>query len=415
VPLFSRLACCVYLHQKQTIMKRYFVVILMLIAVMDTACNKIVENLPGKGGRPHENRDHPLKDSIQAIMNRYVTAGIPGIQVAVKNSEGWYFAEGGYGSAESKTPIRPGAATWLFSITKPYTASLVMKQKEKGLINLDLTIAHYLPDTIAQRITGSDRITVRNLLNHSSGLADFIELPDYLAAQFTHPLEQPAVPEIVQMVMDQDLEFEPGTDFNYSNTNYLLLQIILEKLTGKTYEQLLSDGIIEPLHLQQTYFHVSNPQISSLGFPEYYVDLKGDGQLTNATRWNNALGNGSYGWGGIAATPSDAILFFEALMKGQVVNKASLQEMKTWIQGKASSIPDYGLGMEYFQYAEGSTPQMGHEGDGIGCSTMIMYVPDNDTYLFINTTVGRKLGGPFLTKIIDLKNELSSYVARWRK
>ena len=396
-------------------MKKYFVVILMFFAIMNTGCHKIIENLPGNGGGTLENKTHPLKDSLQLIINRYIAEGIPGIQVAVKNNDGWYFTGGGVSGIENKIPIKAETATWLFSITKPYTASLVMMQKEKGLLNLDLPIARYLPDSIAREIRGSDKIAVRNLLNHSSGLPDFIELPAYLSLQFTNPLNQPKLHEIVQMVYGLDPEFEPGTDFNYSNTNYLLLQVMLENVTGKSYAQLLRTMILEPLKLQHTYYQLNDSQIRALGFPDYYVDLKGNGMLTNATAWNNALGNGSRGWGGIAGTPADAILFFEALMNGKVVSRASLTEMKTWVQGKSSTIPDYGLGVEHFQYASGSTPQVGHEGDGIGCSTMIMYVPDNNTYLFINATVGRKLGGPFLLKVIDLKNELSAYVAKWRK
>ncbi|HYH14535.1 MAG TPA: serine hydrolase, partial [Flavisolibacter sp.] len=169
-----------------------------------------------------------------------------------------------------------------------------------------------------------------------------------------------------------------------------------------------------PLNLQETYYAPTDEMNISLGFPNYYLDRHGNEQLENATAWNNTIGRACAGWGGIAATSADAIRFYEALMKGQVVNNTSLQEMKTWFQGKGSSDPNYGFGLEYFQYAAGTTPQLGHEGDGIGNSTMLLYTPDNDTYLFINITVGRKLAGPYLFKITDMKNELGKYVAQWR-
>ena len=153
---------------------------------------------------------------------------------------------------------------------------------------------------------------------------------------------------------------------------------------------------------------------TALKFPNYYFDATGSGQLQNVTTWNHYLGNASYGWGGIAGTPVDAILFYEALMKGKVVKQSSLQQMTDWFQGEDADTPNYGLGIEYWQFLEGSTPQRGHEGDGVGNSTMILYVPDNNTYLFINCTAGRLVPGPFLFKITDFKNELGKYVAGWR-
>ena len=216
------------------------------------------------------------------------------------------------------------------------------------------------------------------------------------------------------MLKEQKLRSTPGEEYFYSNTNYLLITLILENITGKSYTQLLEEEIFQPLHLQHTYFAPTEEQTFTLGFPNYYVDRYAKDQLENATAWNSALGRASLGWGGIAATSSDAILFYEALMNGQVVSNSSLQEMKTWFQGKSSPAPDYGLGLEYYQYADGTTPQFGHEGDGIGSSTMLLYIPDNDTYLFINVTVGRKLFGPYLYKVTDFKNELCKAVAQWR-
>lgn len=360
------------------------------------------------------NTAHPMKDSVEAIMARYIAKGIPGIQVAIKNDDGWYTTAGGYASLETKTPLQPCAAGWLFSLTKAYTATLVMQQHEGGKINLEGYIKDYLPTDVASHIKGSDRITVRMLLNHSSGIINFTDLPEYMTGQFNNPADQPSISEMLKMVYDKDLLSPPGTKYFYSNTNYLLLYVLLETVTGKPYQQLLQTGILNPLQLRQTYYNVLPAKATALGFPNYYFDRYAKDQLENVTLWNHYVGNASYGWGGIAATPTDAILFYEALMQGRVVSNASLQQMITWFQGEGSDAPNYGLGIEYWQFHPGSTPQRGHEGDGIGNSTMILYVPDNNTYLFINCTAGRKLFGPYLFKVTDLKNELGRYVARWR-
>ena len=360
------------------------------------------------------NNTHPMKDSIEAIVARYIAKGIPGIQVTVKNDDGWYATAGGYASLETKAPMQACAAGWLFSLTKAYTASLVMQQHEGGKINLEGYIKNYLPSDVAARIKGSDHITVRMLLNHSSGILNFTDLPEYMTGQFNNPADQPTISEMLAMVYDKELLSPPGTRYFYSNTNYLLLYVILETVTGKPYQQLLQTGILNPLQLRETYYNVAPARATALHFPNYYFDRYAKDQLENVTLWNHYVGNASYGWGGIAGTPADAIRFYEALMQGKVVSAASLQQMTTWFQGEGSDAPNYGLGIEYWQFHPGSTPQRGHEGDGIGNSTMILYVPDNNTYLFINCTAGRKLFGPYLFKVTDFKNELGRYVARWR-
>ena len=359
------------------------------------------------------NPGHPMKDSLQFIIDQYVGKGIPGVQVVVNNNDGWLHITAGDAKVESKSPFKPSGTSWLFSITKTYTAVLVMKQIEKNSINPDHFIKDYLPENTLSNIEGNDKITVRMLLNHTSGIVNVTELPEFIVGQLNDPLNQPSVAERLAMVKGKPLEFEPGTDFIYSNTNYLLLQLMLEHVTGKSYEQLLRSEILQPLKLEHTYLKVSDQQAVNLGLPNYYFDRHANEQLENITAWNNALANASDGYGGIAATPADAVNFYDALLKGKVVSTSSLQEMKTWVSGETSTEPEYGEGFEYWQFKDGSTPQFGHEGDGIGCSTQLFYVPDNHTILYININVGRQLFGPYLFKITDMKRELCRYAANW--
>lgn len=360
------------------------------------------------------NNQHPMKDSLQWLVNKYVADGIPGLQVAVRNPQGFYVASGGYTDIDKQKAWEPCTPSLLFSITKTYTAALVMKYRDKGLIDLNKPITTYLDAVVSSKVSHAADITVRMLLNHSSGIVNIIEQPEFLAIQFNDPFHQPSAAQLLQMIQDKPLLFEPGSDFSYSNTNYLLLQLMLEKLSGKPYGKILEAELLKPLKLQQTWYSLPEKRAQQLDFPQYYFDRQGNGQLENGTRWNLALGEGSMGYGGIAATAHDVTAFYEALVKGRVMSADALREMTTWFKGKESAQPDYGLGIEYFQYLPGSTPQMGHEGDGIACTTMILYIPDNQTVLYINCIVGRKLGGPFLSKTIELKNEISRYAARWR-
>lgn len=392
-------------------MKNYLFLFAALTLFVFPACRKDLLQQPVVtcfNNNIPNNPYHPMKDSVEAIIARYINKGIPGIQVAVKNDHGWYITAGGYSRIETREKLQPCAGSWQFSLTKAYTAALVMKQHERGMINLDAKIAQYLPASIGNRLKGSDQVSVRMLLNHSSGIINFTELPAYMTGQFNNPADQPGIPEILEMIYDKELLSTPGSTYYYSNTNYLLLYLVLENITGKTYRQLLMTDILQPLQLNQTYYAISPAKATALNFPNYYFDRYANNQLENVTLWNHYIGEASYGWGGIASTPADAVLFYEALMQGRVVSNASLTQMTTWFQ------QSYGFGIEYWQFMPGSTPQRGHEGDGIGNSTMILYVPDNNTYLYINCTAGRKLFGPYLFKITDLKNELAAYVSKWR-
>jgi D-alanyl-D-alanine carboxypeptidase len=398
-------------------MKKYIFVFIACTVFAGISCNKEYNTPPVNqcNGSIAVNPVHPMKDSLQAIIKKYIAIGLPGVQVTVKNDYGWYMTSGGYARTESKDTMQPCSVSWIFSITKTYTASLIMKQKEKGKIDLDVPVKTYLPESTSNSIIGTDKISIRNLLNHSSGLVDFTELPEFLSAQFSNPLNQPTIPQIIDMLKGKQLLSEPGAVYKYCNTNYLLLTLILQQVSGKSYDQLLKSEIIQSLHIQKTYFHLAEQKMQSIGFPNYYFDRNANEQLENVTPWNNALGNACEGWGGIAATPADVITFYEALMNGKVVSNRSLKEMTTWFRGDNSETPDYGFGLEYYQYDGKGLPQIGHEGDGIGNSTMILYVPANNTYIYINVTVGRKIPGPYLFKITDFKNEICRYIARWRQ
>ena len=358
---------------------------------------------------------HPMKDSIQVILDKYIKRGVPGIQVMLKNDKGWLHVTAGFSNIHTRDTFRACTPGWLFSITKTYTAVLVLKLWEQGKIDLAGKIGDYLPSHILQNITGYEKITVTQLLNHSSGIINLTDLPQFMVEQFNAPLKQPGELQRLSMVKGKPAQFEPGTDFQYSNTNYLLLQLLLEEVTGKDYGSLLSSLITVPLQLEQTYYGLSQEMTEQMGFPAAYFDRHANNQLENVTRWNNAVANGSTGYGGIAATPDNVIRFYEALVNGKVLTAPALRMMQQWFRGKVSGQPDYGLGLEYFQFDRLlGPPQFGHEGDGIGSSTQVMFVPATGTTAFITCNAGRKLFGPYLFHITDLKNELSRYLASTR-
>lgn len=361
-----------------------------------------------------ENPQHPLKDSIDSILEKYRKKGLPGVEVVLKNEAGWYRKAVGLAQLENLLPYQAGSPSWYFSISKIFTATLLMQLKESGQIDLDSSAEGYLSPEIASFIPGVRQISVRDLLRHSSGLINLTELPEFQVGQLNHPLKQPGIVEKLKMLQGKPLAFTPGSDFLYSNSNYLLLHCILERVSGQSYETLLRQRILEPLHLQHIYGSLSDSSLPAMGFPDFYFDRYANEQLENCSKWNAALARASEGYGQLAGTGDDAIRFLEALLENKVVSAGSVDEMKTGFSGAGSAEALYGLGLEFYQYDPGSARQFGHEGDGIGCSTQLLYVPANHSFLYINCTAGRQLAGPYLFLITDMKNEICRYVSRWR-
>jgi D-alanyl-D-alanine carboxypeptidase len=391
---------------------------ILLIAGLLTACQKELYRKPVTTvpGRIDANPNHPMKDSLVSLVQKHIANGIPGMQVMVKNADGWYVVNGGYASVETRQPMTDNMAAWVYSISKTYLAAIMLRLSERGLVKLDAPAANYLSKDILSQLANGDKFTVRQLLNHSTGLRNHTTEPAYQLAQLNSPLQQPNLAEKVKFVYDRPALFEPGTDFAYSNTGYALLQWIAEKVTGKGYAQILREEIIEPLNLGKTYYHVSDEQLQQLGAPNYYFERFNNGVLENVTKWHNGIAHGLEGYGGIIANGSDVIRFMEGLIKGNVVSNASLAQMRTWITGKNSDEPDYGLGLEYYGKYNKQEPTVtyGHEGDGLGGTTQILYVPANDTYLFITMNAGRQIFGQYLFKTVDAKVDVCRYVATYR-
>lgn len=362
------------------------------------------------------NSNHPMKDSLTFLVNKHIGKGVTGAQVMVKNADGLFVVNGGYAKVENKVPMTDHLTAWIYSISKTYLAVTALRLKEKGLLNLDVKISDYLPTAVVEPLANGKRITVRQLMNHTSGLRNHTVEPSFQLYQLNNPLTVLSLEKKISFIHNKPALFEPGTDFFYSNSGYTLLQWVVEKAAGKPYAQVLREEILQPLNLTKTLYAVTDEQMTVLGFPNYYFERYNNGQIENVTQWHNAIAKGLQGYGGIAANGLDVIRFMEALINGQIISNASLQEMRTWVQGKSSTEPDYGLGFEYYGRYNKTEPTVtyGHEGDGLGGTTQVIYVPANNTYLFITINAGRQLFGEYLFKTSDMKIDLCRYVATYR-
>lgn len=234
-------------------------------------------------------------------------------------------------SADIHTKYRIG------SITKLFSSVLIFQLIEEGVIKLDDRLEKYFPD-----LPNADKITIQNMLYHRSGLHDYTRdtnFPDWM--------NKPRSPEeMLKIIKEKGSDFEPGTYADYSNSNYLLLGYIIEKVCKMPYAAALKERITAKLNLKNTYF--GNPIDVKKNESASYKYADNNWHIEKETDLNIHGGAGA-----IVSTPGDMVKFIDALFSYKLVNKTSLTQMKTLVDG-------YGMGIFANKYSD--KPSFGHNG-----------------------------------------------------
>lgn len=235
------------------------------------------------------------------------------------------------------------------SISKTFTSVMVMKAVEKGKISLDQTIGKYFP-----MVPNAEKITVGQLLQHRSGIHSFTDNPDYLT-WCTQPKTRE---ELLAIIAGGKSEFEPGSKAAYSNSNYVLLSILLEKIYRKPYGRLLKKQITKPLGLKYTALggKIDPEKNQSLSY-KYDHGWKSEPETDISV---------PLGAGGIVSTPSDLVKFSDALFGGKVVSAKSLAQMMDFRD-------QFGLGLIRLPFYDRMAP--GHTGGIDGFASVFCHFP----------------------------------------
>ncbi|WNJ17118.1 serine hydrolase domain-containing protein [Pontibacter sp. G13] len=236
----------------------------------------------------------PLPDTLQGQLDQAIDHGFEGV-VAYVDQAGKppQYLAAGWHNRESQIPARPDALFKIASISKLYDAVAVTKLVHDGRLSLDKTVADYLPD-LSGRIEYADEITLRMMIQHRSGIPNFTDAPNFWAAP-TQSYE-----EALALILDQPAHFEPGTDYAYCNTNYLLINRIMDEELGYGNFQFIQEEILAPLNLTHTFSSLSEVDLELVmsGYHEGYPhDLKADEH-------------------GMMATAEDVGIFLRALNNG---------------------------------------------------------------------------------------------------
>ncbi|MDG4859048.1 serine hydrolase [Streptomyces sp. T-3] len=300
---------------------------------------------------------------LRALMHRLTTVdGAPGALLETRDRYRSTVLTSGVADINSLAPVDRDSRFRIGSLTKPFVATAVLQLVGEDRVDLDAPVERYLPGIIRG---GDDdqKITVRHLLQHTSGLPDYLDHLNPMEI-VNDPLAHYDTRELVNIALAQPrAPYAPGEDWNYSNTNYLLAGMLIEKVTGRPYGQEIHRRIIEPLQLRETSVPGDASTIDG-PHPRGYVRPGPNAPLMDLTEINPSVAGAS---GEMISSAGDLNRFLDALLRGRLLRPAQLKEMMstqdTGDEGRA-----YGLGLESNELDCGGL-YWGHGGDIFGYQT----------------------------------------------
>ncbi|MET7441493.1 serine hydrolase domain-containing protein [Streptomyces sp. NPDC004082] len=301
--------------------------------------------------------------ATQAAIDAAVAGGIPGVAAEARDTTGVWKTASGVGDLKTGEPRGKNDRFRVGHLTSTFVAAVLLQMEAEHKLSLDDTVERHLPGLVRGNGNDGNAITVRQLLNHTSGLADYFADSDYVATYvqgegyLQHRYDTLPHDKRVKVALAHAPVFAPGSRHGFSNTNDVLAAMVVEKVGGRSYEDEVRKRIIEPLGLKATSTPGTGAQLpepSSRGYSKLFYDTQPD-RIDDVTEVN-----GSQLWGNtdVISSAGDLNRFYGALLRGKLLPAQQLKEMKTTVVNPDFPISSYGLGIERLT---------------LGCGTSIWY------------------------------------------
>ena len=315
------------------------------------------------------------KEQVLSAAQNLVDGGFPAALTAVRDKDGNTIgAAAGVGNLETGEAPPLDGEVRIGSNTKTFTAVVTMQLVQEGKITLDEPIETYLPGLIHGEGIDASKITVRQLLQHTSGLpeyTDYIGLEDKV---FENRDIYYSPRDLIDIALSKPAAFEPGSQFRYTNTNYIVLSLLAEKVTHRPLAEQITKRIIEPLGLTHTYLPGPGEENIRGTHPHAYT-RNNQGQLEDITRQDPSAAGGA---GAMISTPSELTKFLQATFNGTLLNQDSITEMKKTVEASdLIGVPGSGYGLGIFSMPLSCGGEAwGHSGGIPGYGSYNMVGPD---------------------------------------
>lgn len=295
-------------------------------------------------------------DRVQSLLDRWASEGRGGVAVALAGHDKELTVAAAGSAGPDGGPVEPGSAFRVGSLSKTFVAVMLLQLVDDGTIGLDDYVVGHAP-----KLTIAKGVTIRQLLAHRSGLPEYAD-SELAPAVIADPARTWAPADVLKLVADQPRDFAPGAKFAYSNTNYIVAGLLLERVTGKTLAENLRSRIVEPLGLESTYFAPDDTGSPIGGFSN---SLPG-GDTSGASY--RALETTAGAAGALVSTASDLAIFIRALAHGRLLDKQTYAQM-------TKGLPDTGQTLGIFAADPPSTTGISNSGNVPGFTAYMQYDP----------------------------------------
>ncbi len=326
---------------------------------------------------------HPKNATLNNLIEKYRQKGLPGISLLVNDVNGTWYGSTGKADIEKNIDFLPGTISKVASITKLFMGVLTFKMMEDsantgiGYLTLNEPIKKWISQGLINKLPNGNLITLAQCLKHETGIPDVIEQDAFYLAVLNNPNKKWEAEELLAFIYNKKSVFQPSDTAIYSNTNFIIVSMVLEAVTGKKHSDLLKQYILKPLGLSNTYYqpHDILPNTIAQG----YYDLYNNNTIINVSNLVTGSGNG---YGGIYSNLFDLYKFADALfLKQTLLTAKSMNIMRTF--GKTDGDNYYGYGIQKSFISRGINFGYGHKGRDVGYTANLFYFPaKNVTHIF---------------------------------
>ncbi len=343
--------------------------------------------------------------AVATAMDTVVGQGFPGVQVVIDGPAGHRTFTAGVGDLGTRAPFPDDARVRIGSNTKTYVATVIMQLVAEGRIDLDAPIERYLPGVVQGNGNDGNRITVRQMLQHTSGVPDYVGSGADITTQSSEQLDPDdealrwqhfEMTDLVRRAMTMPPQFEPGAKSVYTNTNYLLAGLLIERVTGNAAADEIGRRILEPLGLHDTY--VPAARETGIRGPHARGYHQINGATVDFTDFDPSWGATA---GDMVATATDLNRFFTALLSGKLLPPAQVAEMQRTVP--FDRMPGAGYGLALIERTTSCGAQAwGHGGSIVGFATRNAVTADGTAVtVTVNQLPGTEAQADAVDKLLD--------------
>lgn len=372
------------------------IVTLLALALTLAACagDETFEGDSERVVQPSTTVDAHLEADLRALLEDHRSEEYPGMVLFVGDRDETYLVVSGVADLETGTALRSDDRFRIASTSKPMVAAALLTFVDAGELDLEDAIADYLPADVVDRLANADHATVRHLLQMTSGIPEYLESDAFWAAVERDPTAFWTPTKVLEYADGLPAEHTPGSGFHYSNSNYVLAQLILEELSGQPLAQVLQEVVFDPVGMAGCSLETADTFADSM-VRGYELDDSGD--LVDVTEINDGVGLGD---GGVVCDIESLVRFLPALLDGDLLGEDTLAAMLDGVAAESAS--SYGLGIDVDRDGLFGVT-VGHDGASSGFQSLLLYLPDDALSVAVLTN----------SLAADLPPELADEVLGW--